>query len=122
TLCAKRQEVALDQRWVSLDDSSALYRTSPGSFRRRTLGGAMNSSGNPVWARPLEEPIPCPECGSTSRVTRGLCLNCLLHQGFGDDAPTDETLENLLAQVDLRDPDRRLGNYQILGAIGQGGM
>ena len=53
----------------------------------------MNSSGNPIWARPLEEPIPCPECGSTSRVTRGLCLNCLLHQGFGDDAPTDETLE-----------------------------
>jgi TolB-like protein/Tfp pilus assembly protein PilF/tRNA A-37 threonylcarbamoyl transferase component Bud32 len=82
----------------------------------------MNSSGNPIWARPLEEPIPCPECGSTSRVTRGLCLNCLLHQGFGDDAPTDETLENLLAQVHLRDPDRRLGNYQILEEIGHGGM
>jgi TolB-like protein/tRNA A-37 threonylcarbamoyl transferase component Bud32 len=82
----------------------------------------MNSPGIPVWAQPRGGPIPCPECGSTSRVTRGLCLNCLLHQGLRAESSTDETLENLLAEVDVRDPDRRLGNYQILEEIGHGGM
>src|SRR6266508_3985807 len=82
----------------------------------------MNSIGSPVWAQPQEEPIPCPECGSRSRVIRGLCLNCLLHQGLVADTSDDETLENLLAAIDVRDPDRRLGNYQILEGIGHGGM
>src|SRR6266542_3151394 len=82
----------------------------------------MSSIGAPVWAQPQEEPIPCPECGSRSRVIRGLCLNCLLHQGLGTDTSNDETLENLLAAIDVRDPDRRLGNYQILEEIGHGGM
>ena len=82
----------------------------------------MNSLGTSVWAQPQEEPIACPQCGSTSRVIRGLCLNCLLHQGLGAVASNDETLEKLLAQMDLRDPDRRLGNYQILEEIAHGGM
>ena len=82
----------------------------------------MSSPCIPVWAQPQEESIPCPECGSTSRVIRGLCLNCLLHQGLGADTSNGETLEDLLAEVDVRDPDRRLGNYQILEEIGHGGM
>jgi serine/threonine protein kinase/TolB-like protein/Flp pilus assembly protein TadD len=82
----------------------------------------MNPGGTPAWAPLREGPIPCAECGSTSRVARGLCLNCLLCRGLGADTFNNETLEDVLAEVDVRDPDRRLGNYQILDEIAHGGM
>ena len=82
----------------------------------------MNPAGTLAWAPLPEEPIPCAECGSTSRVARGLCLNCLLCRGLGADTSNNETLEDVLAEIDVRDPDRRLGNYQILDEIGHGGM
>src|SRR5213592_4406198 len=82
----------------------------------------MNPAGTPVWAPLRAEPIPCAECGSRSRVGRGLCLNCLLHRGFGADTSNNETLEDVLAEIDVRDPDRRIGNYQMLDQIGHGGM
>src|SRR5438445_9728816 len=68
------------------------------------------------------EPVACPQCGSTSRVGRGLCLKCLLYRGLGDETFDNETLENVLEAVDVRDADWRLGNYQILEEIGRGGM
>ncbi len=82
----------------------------------------MNPAGTLAWAPLREEPIPCAECGSRSRVGRGLCLNCLLCRGLGADTSNNETLEDALAEIDVRDPDRRLGNYQILDEIGHGGM
>src|SRR5881394_2456125 len=82
----------------------------------------MNPAGTPVWAPLRAEPIPCAECGSRSRVGRGLCLNCLLGRGLGADSSNNETLEDVLAEIDVRDPDRRIGNYQILDEIGHGGM
>jgi eukaryotic-like serine/threonine-protein kinase len=82
----------------------------------------MNPVGTPAWTPLREEPIPCAECGSTSRVGRGLCLNCLLCLGLGADSSNNETLDDALAEIDVRDPDRRLGNYQILDEIGRGGM
>src|SRR5438094_2739085 len=82
----------------------------------------MNPAGTPVWAPLRAEPIACAECGSRSRVGRGLCLNCLLHRGFGADTSNNETLEDVLAEIDVRDPDRRIGNYQMLDQIGHGGM
>src|SRR5436309_2588940 len=69
-----------------------------------------------------KEPAACPECGSTSRVGRGLCLTCLLHQGLGADTCNDETLEAELSGINVREADWRLGNYQILEEIGRGGM
>lgn len=82
----------------------------------------MNSTGviSPVGLR--EEPIACPRCGLTSQVSRGLCLNCLLYQGLGEETFDDETLEGVLDEVDIRNVDWRLGNYQILEEIGRGGM
>src|SRR6266851_3541123 len=80
----------------------------------------MNFPSTSVRLR--KEPVPCPECGSTSRVGRGLCLTCLLHQGLGTDTCNQETLESVLEAVDVRDADWRLGNYQILDEIGRGGM
>ncbi len=64
----------------------------------------------------------CPECGSMSRVGRGLCLTCLLYQGLDADTCNDETLEAELAGINVPEADWRLGNYQILEEIGRGGM
>jgi TolB-like protein/tRNA A-37 threonylcarbamoyl transferase component Bud32/Flp pilus assembly protein TadD len=80
----------------------------------------MNAPSTSVRLR--KEPSPCPECGSTSRVGRGLCLTCLLHEGLDTDTCNDEMLEAELAGIDVRDADWRLGNYQILEEIGRGGM
>src|SRR5947208_16093172 len=64
----------------------------------------------------------CEECGSTSRVGRGLCLNCLLQRGLGAPTENTETLDEVLDEIDVRDADWRAGNYQILEEIGRGGM
>src|SRR5205809_275638 len=66
--------------------------------------------------------VACEECGSTSRVGRGSCLNCLLRRGLGCETETTETLETVLDEVDVHDADWRIGNYQILEEIGRGGM
>src|SRR5213594_4830094 len=66
--------------------------------------------------------VACEECGSTSRVGRGFCLNCLLRRGLGCETETTETLQEVLDDVDVRDADWRIGNYQILEEIGRGGM
>jgi serine/threonine protein kinase/Flp pilus assembly protein TadD len=68
------------------------------------------------------EVAACEKCGSKFRVGRDLCLNCLLHRGLGADTETTQTLEEVLDEVDVRDADWRLGNYQILEEIGRGGM
>src|SRR5437016_5362724 len=64
----------------------------------------------------------CEECGSTSCVGRGLCLNCLLQRGLGAPTENTETLEEVLNEIDVRDADWRIGNYQVLEEIGRGGM
>jgi eukaryotic-like serine/threonine-protein kinase len=82
----------------------------------------MGSSGIFV-SLPLEkEPVGCPKCGSASRVGRSLCLSCLLLEGVGAEVHNDETLEDVLSEIDVPDADWRLGNYQILEEIGRGGM
>ena len=50
-------------------------------------------------------------------MRRGLCLSCLLSEGLGTDSHNGETLEDVLAEIDVRDADWRLGNYQILEEI-----
>jgi tetratricopeptide (TPR) repeat protein/tRNA A-37 threonylcarbamoyl transferase component Bud32 len=63
----------------------------------------------------------CEHCGLTSRVGRGFCLNCLLQRALSD-IEKKETLEAVLDEIDVRDADWRIGNYQILEEIGRGGM
>jgi serine/threonine protein kinase/tetratricopeptide (TPR) repeat protein len=72
--------------------------------------------------RAEKEFAPCPQCGATSRVGRGLCLNCLLYRGLGAETFDSDSLESVLDEVEVRDADWRLGNYQILDEIGRGGM
>ena len=91
----------------------------------------MSSPYVPLSGRVQKEPVACPQCGSGSRVKRGLCLSCLLSQGLPEETSTDtsqndeghtaETLEDVLSKIEVRDSDW-LGNYQILEEIGRGGM
>ena len=82
----------------------------------------MNSVGVISLVGSKEELLACPDCGSTSRVGRGLCLNCMLYRGFGAETLDGDSLESALDEVEVRDADWRLGNYQILEEIGRGGM
>src|SRR6266511_2799014 len=88
------------------------------------------SSSDPVDLQ--KEPGTCSECGSASRVGRSLCLSCLLSAGVGangrnGDAAAaatakEETLNDVLGELDVCDADWRIGNYQILEEIGRRGM
>src|SRR5436853_856448 len=92
----------------------------------------MSSSCIPLSGRVQKDPVTCPQCGSGSRVKRGLCLSCLLSQGLPEETSTEtnqngesnnaETLEDVLSEIDVRDAGWQLGNYQILEEIGRGGM
>ncbi len=82
-------------------------------------------SGIPVSIRLQKEPLICPQCGSASRIGRSLCLSCLLAQGLGARvAPhqAEETLEDVLGELDVRDAEWRVGDYQILEEIGRDGI
>jgi serine/threonine protein kinase/Flp pilus assembly protein TadD len=85
----------------------------------------MTSSPGSVSLHLQNETGNCTNCGSASRVGRGLCLNCLLASGIdtnGEHAPDEPTLDDLLGEIHGHDADWRLGNYQILEEIGRGGM
>ena len=85
----------------------------------------MSSSGVSLSLHLQSESGSCAKCGLASRVGRGLCLNCLLSAGIksnGDQAETEETLDDLLSRIHGSDADWLLGNYQILEEIGRGGM
>ena len=82
-------------------------------------------SGIPVSIRLQKEPLTCPQCGSASRIGRSLCLSCLLAQGLRARVPppqSEETLEDVLGELDMRDAEWRVGDYQILEEIGRGGI
>jgi hypothetical protein len=59
-------------------------------------------------------------CGSVTRVGYGLCLSCLLRSGLSPEEPHTESFDAALAEIDVRDSEWRLGNYQILEEIGRG--
>src|SRR5215831_14787036 len=85
----------------------------------------MNSTGGSVSLHLQTESGVCAQCGSASRVGRGLCLKCLLSTGIGangEHPPVEATLDDLLHDIDDHDADWLLGNYQILEEIGRGGM
>src|SRR4029077_19937009 len=92
----------------------------------------MSSAGLALSEDVQKEPVVCPQCDSGSSIKRGLCLSCLLSQGLSEEtatgmsqngeSPNVETLEDVLGEINVRDAEWRLGNYQILEEIGRGGM
>lgn len=70
----------------------------------------------------LAEPLACANCGSASRIKRGLCLNCMLQIGTAEPETSATDFHTALDAIDVRDSDWRLGNYQILEEVGRGGM
>src|SRR6266581_8933372 len=86
---------------------------------------SMTSPAGPVSLHLQNETGNCTNCGSASRVGRGLCLKCLLSAGIagnGEHPPVESTLDDLLRDIHGHDADWLLGNYQILEEIGRGGM
>src|SRR5215831_12569928 len=70
-----------------------------------------------------ESPSKCAQCGATTRVANGLCLNCTLRDGLeGDREASRESFEAILAEDEVQDTHWRVGNYEILEEIGRGGM
>src|SRR5215469_11501794 len=68
-------------------------------------------------------PAVCPECGPTTRLGNGLCLNCTLRQGLdGDREASRDSFESVLSEDEVQDTHWRVGNYEILEEIGRGGM
>src|SRR5438094_2529030 len=101
------------------------------AFANRSLSFAVfltfqnPMSGIPVSIRLQKEPLTCPQCGSASRIARSLCLSCLLAQGLRarvSPHQSEETLEDVLGELDMRDAEWRVGDYQILEEIGCGGI
>ncbi len=71
----------------------------------------------------LASPRACKTCGGTTRVGHGSCASCLLLSAADDEGePSTEAFEEVLGEADVPDQHWRLGNYQILGEIGRGGM
>jgi serine/threonine protein kinase/tetratricopeptide (TPR) repeat protein len=72
----------------------------------------------------LAEPEVCEECHSVSRLTNGLCLNCLLRGALEDEkTPAGrEAFKEALAAVKSRDGDWHIADYEILDEIARGGM
>jgi tetratricopeptide (TPR) repeat protein/TolB-like protein/tRNA A-37 threonylcarbamoyl transferase component Bud32 len=71
----------------------------------------------------LADPRPCPHCHSSSHISGGLCVGCLLEAGLDpEDEGDSESLVGILAEINLPDRNWRLGNYEILEEIGRGGM
>src|ERR1700741_5017575 len=66
----------------------------------------------------------CERCHSVSRLTNGLCLNCLLRGALDEDTtPSDkEAFKEVLAGVKSRDGDWHIADHEILDEIASGGM
>jgi tetratricopeptide (TPR) repeat protein len=72
----------------------------------------------------LSEPQVCAECHSVSRLTNGLCLNCLLRGALKEDSTPSggDTFKEVLAGVKSRDGDWHIADHEILAEIARGGM
>ena len=82
----------------------------------------MNFSGlTDSTASFANDAVRC-RCGSVARVGCGLCVSCLLQRGLHQEEPQSDSFDAALAEINIRDSDWRLGNYQILEEIGRGGM
>jgi len=57
-----------------------------------------------------KKPVVCPQCRSTARIGRDLCLSCMLFLGITASGDTSETLDDLLGEIDVSTPSTLSGN------------
>jgi tetratricopeptide (TPR) repeat protein len=72
----------------------------------------------------VAEPEICSECQTVSRLTNGLCVNCLLRGALGEQAAPAgrEVFKETLAAVRSRNGDWQIADHEILDEIARGGM
>ncbi len=71
----------------------------------------------------IENLAKCPQCGTTTQLDHGACINCLLREGLETKGEASrETFESILVEANVTDTQWRLGHYKILEEIGRGGM
>src|SRR5947209_8192704 len=72
----------------------------------------------------LGEPEVCGQCQSISRLTNGLCLNCLLRGALAEDEtpPGKDAFKEVLAGVKSRDGDWHIADHDILHELALAGM
>ena len=69
------------------------------------------------------DPEACPQCAGSTTIGRGVCVNCLLQSALGDNGEgSREAFAAVLGEVNVPDREWRLGQYEILGEVGRGGM
>ena len=56
-----------------------------------------------------KEPVVCPQCGSTARVARDLCLTCMLLLGIAACGDTNEMLNDAISEIDVQDAEHFVG-------------
>jgi serine/threonine protein kinase len=85
----------------------------------------MNKSTQTSHSAPdgIENLAKCPQCGATTRLDHGTCINCLLREGLETKGEASrEAFESILTEANVTDKQWRLGHYEILEEIGRGGM
>jgi len=71
----------------------------------------------------VENPKKCPQCGATTQLDHGTCINCLMREGLEAKGESSrEAFESILVEANVTDTQWRLGHYEILEEIGRGGM
>jgi tetratricopeptide (TPR) repeat protein len=83
----------------------------------------LEPPADPIFAI-LGEPQVCDECQTVSRLTNGLCLNCLLRGALDKDKTPSgkEAFRDVLAGVKSGAGDWRIAEHEILDEIARGGM
>jgi tetratricopeptide (TPR) repeat protein len=72
----------------------------------------------------LAEPEACGQCHSVSRLTNGLCLNCLLRVALEEDETPSgkDAFKEVLVGVKAGDGDWNIADHEILDELARGGM
>ena len=71
----------------------------------------------------IENLAKCSQCGATTQLNHGTCINCLLREGVETKGEASrEAFESILTEANVTDTYWRLGHYEILEEIGRGGM
>src|SRR5262245_3715199 len=88
-------------------------------------GQLMNKATKPsdYAGNGIENLAKCSQCGATTQLNHGTCINCLLREGVETKGEASrEAFESILTEANVTDTYWRLGHYEILEEIGRGGM